>query len=174
MKLNSVGSPQDAPAFLQTEICRDRKRNSQRIPKDYDGWISRGWIQEEFIHVDVLPAELKLPRRYAFRYMEIEAIDTSLKWQLVVEDVSCTSVSAVRIEDVEPVKSDDEMIRRLDRVSLRTLQNCMQSVFEDGPKRDRRLWLGDLRLQALANYETFHNMDLVKTMSVSLCSADER
>ena len=54
------------------------------------------------------------------------------------------------------------MIRRLDRVSLRTLQNCMQSVFEDGPKRDRRLWLGDLRLQALANYETFHNMDLVK------------
>ena len=26
----------------------------------------------------------------------------------------------------------------------------MQDVFEDGPKRDRRLWLGDLRLQALA------------------------
>ena len=54
------------------------------------------------------------------------------------------------------------MICRLDRVSLRTLQNCMQTVFEDGPKRDRRLWLGDLRLQALANYETFHNMKLVK------------
>lgn len=29
--------------------------------------------------------------------------------------------------------------------------DCMQSVFEDGPKRDRRLWLGDLRLQALAS-----------------------
>lgn len=129
---------------------------------DYNGWISRGWIQEEFIHIDVLPAELKLPRRYAFRYMEIEAIDTSLKWQMVVEDVYCTSVSAVRMEDVKPVESDDEMIRKLDRVSLRTLHNCMQSVFEDGPKRDRRLWLGDLRLQALANYETFHNMDLVK------------
>ena len=38
----------------------------------------------------------------------------------------------------------------------------MQDVFEDGPKRDRRLWLGDLRLQALANYETFKNYDLVK------------
>ena len=129
---------------------------------DYDGWISRGWIQEEFIHIDVLPAELKLPRRYAFRYMEIEAIDTSLKWQMVVEDVYCTSVSSVRMEDVKPVESNDEMIRKLDKVSLRTLHNCMQSVFEDGPKRDRRLWLGDLRLQALANYETFHNMDLVK------------
>lgn len=29
-------------------------------------------------------------------------------------------------------------------------------------KRDRRLWLGDLRLQALANYATVTNNDLVK------------
>ena len=151
LKLNSVGSPQDAPAFFRLkfgEIAKEMTEDSA----DYDGWISRSWIQEEFIHIDVLPAELKLPRRYAFRYMEIEAIDTSMKWQMVVEDVFCTSVSSVRMEDVKPVESEDEMIRRLDRVSLRTLQNCMQTVFEDGPKRDRRLWLGDLRLQALANY----------------------
>jgi hypothetical protein len=38
----------------------------------------------------------------------------------------------------------------------------MQTVFEDGPKRDRRLWIGDLRLQALTNYATFRNFDLVK------------
>ena len=75
---------------------------------DYDGWISRGWIQEEFIHIDVLPAELKLPRRYAFRYLEIEAIDTSLKWQMVVEDVTCVSVSSVNMDQVKPIKSDDE------------------------------------------------------------------
>lgn len=37
----------------------------------------------------------------------------------------------------------------------------MQYVFEDGPKRDRRLWLGDLYLQAKANYYTFRNNDLV-------------
>ena len=161
LKLNSVGSPQDAPAFFRLkfgEIAKEMTEDSA----DYDGWISRSWIQEEFIHIDVLPAELKLPRRYAFRYMEIEAIATSMKWQMVVEDVFCTSVSSVRMEDVKPVESEDEVIRRLDRVSLRTLQNCMQTVFEDGPKRDRRLWLGDLRLQALANYETFHNMELVK------------
>ncbi len=161
LRLASVGSPQDAPAFFRLkfgEIAKEMTENSA----DYDGWISRGWIQEEFIHVDVLPVELKLPRRYAFRYMEIEAIDTSLKWQMVVEDVSCVSVSAVKMSDVKSVKSDDEMISRMDQVSLRTLMNCMQSVFEDGPKRDRRLWLGDLRLQALANYSTFGNFDLVK------------
>jgi hypothetical protein len=50
----------------------------------------------------------------------------------------------------------------MDTVAQRTLRNCMQDVFEDGPKRDRRLWLGDLRLQAQANYVTFRNHDLVK------------
>ena len=34
--------------------------------------------------------------------------------------------------------------------------------FEDGPKRDRRLWIGDLRLQALANYHTFGDKQLTK------------
>lgn len=38
----------------------------------------------------------------------------------------------------------------------------MQNVFEDGPKRDRRMWLGDFRLEAKTNYETFQNYDLVK------------
>ena len=78
LKLASVGSPQDSPAFFRLkfgEIAKEMTEDSA----DYDGWISRGWIQEEFIHIDVLPAELKLPRRYAFRYLEIEAIDTSLK-----------------------------------------------------------------------------------------------
>ena len=87
----------------------DLKEELKKRDELLAGYLKQIEIQEEFIHVDVLPAELKLPRRYAFRYMEIEAIDTSLKWQLVVEDVSCTSVSAVRIEDVEPVKSDDEI-----------------------------------------------------------------
>lgn len=53
-------------------------------------------------------------------------------------------------------------LAQLDAVACRTLRNCMQDVFEDGPKRDRRLWLGDLRMQALVNYETFKNYDLVK------------
>jgi len=38
----------------------------------------------------------------------------------------------------------------------------MQTVFEDGPKRDRRLLFGNLRFQAFTNYATFRNYDLVK------------
>lgn len=161
VKLESAGSPQDAPAYIRLKFAE--------IPNEilddsstYQGWISKGWIQEEYIHIDVLPCELKLPRRYAFRYMEILAIDTSAKFQVVVKDVTLTAVSLVSLEDVAPLKNLPEDLQRIDKVSLKTLQDCMQHVFEDGPKRDRRLWIGDLRLQAKANYATFKNLDLVK------------
>lgn len=161
LKLHSEGSPQDAPAFLRLKFG-ERAKELLEDSASYDGWISRGWIQEEMIHIDVLPAQLKLPRRYAFRYLEIYAVDTSLKFQVVVDEAVCETVSAVSMDKTDVLPLKDSMLQRMDRVSLRTLQNCMQSVFEDGPKRDRRLWLGDLRLQALANYCTFGNMDLVK------------
>lgn len=161
LKLASTGSPQDAPAFLRLKFAE--------IPNEilddsstYEGWISKGWIQEEFIHIDVLPCELKLPRRYAFRYLEVYAIDTSAKFQVVVEDAELKAVSSVSMEAVKPLEQLPEDLRKIDRASLKTLQDCMQHVFEDGPKRDRRLWIGDLRLQAKANYATFKNYDLVK------------
>ena len=42
------------------------------------------------------------------------------------------------------------------------MKECEQDVFEDGLKRDCRLWLGDLRLQALTDYVTFQNVELIK------------
>ncbi len=30
----------------------------------------------------------------------------------------------------------------LDATAVGTLRDCMQTSFEDGPKRDRRLWIG--------------------------------
>lgn len=161
LTLKSAGSPQDAPAYIRLkfgEVLKEILENSE----DYDGWISRSWIQEEFLHIDVLPARITLPRRYAFRYLEILAVDTSKKWKLVVEEVALRAVSSADGTKVKPVMTEDALLSQIDKVSIRTLQNCMQSVFEDGPKRDRRLWLGDLRLQALANYKTFQADDLVK------------
>jgi alpha-L-rhamnosidase len=35
---------------------------------------------------------------------------------------------------------DKTVLRRIDEVALRTLRNCMQTVYEDGPRRDMRLW----------------------------------
>lgn len=128
-------------------------------------WISTSWLPDEVINVDWLPADVEMPRRYAFRYLKIEIIDTSQKYKVRFSDIkvrAVSSVSSATAAGVEPLKTDDSELAALDRISQVTLQNCMQTVFEDGPRRDRRLWLGDLRLQALTNYCTFKNYDLVK------------
>ena len=161
LDLASTGSHQDAPLYLFLRFAESREELVSD-PDEYDGWISKGWLQQEYIHVDVLPEKLALPRRYAFRYLEIKVIDVSLKFSLVINDVTVTAVSAVNSGEIKPLKTEDPLLRKIDSVAIRTLQNCMQDVFEDGPKRDRRLWLGDLRLQARANYQTFKNYDLVK------------
>lgn len=161
LDLGSAGSHQDAPAYIYLKFAERLDELTTDISA-YNGWISKGWIQEEYIHVDVLPAKLTLPRRYAFRYMEIKVLDVSLKFSLVINEVTGKAVSAVSDEKVSVISTEDEILKGIDQVSIRTLKNCMQLVFEDGPKRDRRMWLGDFRLQARANYKTFHNTDMVK------------
>lgn len=160
-KIKSVGSPPDAPAHIKIKLgehpCEIVEESSS-----YNGAISSSWIQEEFLHIDVLPTEISMPRRYAFRYVEINVLDTSPKYKIVIESIYCKSVTSGDRKLVDNIKCNDKELEEIDKIALKTMEDCMQYVFEDGPKRDRRLWLGDLRLQALTNYATFKNYDLVK------------
>ena len=157
-----TGSPPDAPAHIRIKLG-EMPCEIMEDTASYQGSLSSSWIQEEFLHIDELPARISLPRRYAFRYMELKVLDTSPKYQVLVSDVSCKTVTSADMSQVAPLNETvPEDLKRIDAIALKTMEDCMQSVFEDGPKRDRRLWIGDLRLQALTNYETFGNYDLVK------------
>lgn len=159
--INSKGSHQDSPLTLFirfAEIPAELEADSDA----YDGWLSKSWIQEETLHLDNLPEKLELKRRYSFRYVKIQVIDTSPKWQAVFSYPLVRAESSVDFSFEERCFSSDKMLQKICEVSRKTLAECMQSVFEDGPKRDRRLWLGDLRLQALSAYETFEAKNLVK------------
>lgn len=162
LKIKAVGSPQDAPLRLKLifgEMLCEIGENFD----DYDGWISRSWLQDEIVNIDVLPCELKLPRRYAFRYLKVIVQAASPKYKIMFEEIYCTSVSSADPSVINPLPGHlPADLLAMDRIGIKTLQDCMQTVFEDGPKRDRRLWIGDLRLQALANYVTFGNLDLVR------------
>jgi len=161
MNIIPVGSPPDAPLHLK--LTFGEMPVEMAVPfSGYDGWISSSWLQEETLHVDVMPGVIELPRRYSFRYIKFEILDTSPKYRVRFDDIQCVTVSSGDVSTLVPYEPKDKMMHEIDTVSIKTLQDCMQDVFEDGPKRDRRLWLGDLRLQALANYETFQNNDLVK------------
>lgn len=162
LKVKPVGSPPDAPLKLKLTIGEMPCEIAEPF-ESYDGWLSSSWLQEETIFIDVLPAEIKLPRRYTFRYIKVEVLDTSKKYNVSFEQVECTAVTSGDVARVAPLPdSVSGEWAEMDRIAVKTLQDCMQTVFEDGPKRDRRLWIGDLRLQAQANYLTFNNHDLVK------------
>lgn len=159
--IDQTGSPMDAPLYLRIKFAEVPAELATES-SDYDGWLSRSWIQEEFVHLDRLPAKLSLPRRYSFRYVELKIIDTSPKWQAVFSNPVVTTETSADASSFKPLCLKDEKLQQIYNVGIKTLADCMQDVFEDGPKRDRRLWLGDLRLQALADYASFDNTALVK------------
>lgn len=161
MDIQSVGSPMDAPLYFRIRFCELPAELTMESAQ-YEGWLSKSWIQEEFVHLDVLPASLSLPRRYSFRYVEIKVMDTSPKWQAVFTNPMVQVESSVIGRETAQMELEDPLVQSIYDVSVKTLADCMQAVFEDGPKRDRRLWLGDLRLQALANYATYDDPALVK------------
>ncbi|WP_121613420.1 alpha-L-rhamnosidase-related protein [Mesobacillus foraminis] len=159
--IRPTGSPPDAPLKLKLTFGEMPVEMAEPF-ENYEGWLSSSWLQEETIFVDVLPATIRLPRRYSFRYVKFEVIDTSKKYLVAFENIQLKTVTSANINDVQTISHQDAELQKIDEVSIKTFTDCMQDVFEDGPKRDRRLWLGDLRLQALANYETFKTNDLVK------------
>lgn len=161
LALSFTGSHPDAPAYIRLQFA-ERETELYESEENYHGWISKSWIQQEYLHVDKLPASLRLPRRYAFRFLKLTVLDTSRKFSVRINDLSLDAVSAVDLSAVPDVSFEDSMLSRIDAVSVKTLSECMQEVFEDGPKRDRRLWLGDLRLEALANYATFNDLNSVR------------
>lgn len=161
LSLRSFEIPVDAPVRLALTFGEVPAEVVEPFDP-YPGTLTRSWLQDEVINVDDIPQTLTLPRRYAFRYVKIAVVSCSTHGKFGFSGIHAEAISSAddsRLSPFTPRNAEEEAI---DRVARRTLRDCMQTVFEDGPKRDRRLWLGDLRLQALANYATYRNYELVK------------
>jgi len=128
----------------------------------YPGGLSRAWLQDETVTVMDLPATITIPRRLAFRYLKIDLLASSNGFDFKITDMSFKAVTAVTNQPASLSPATSPMISKIDAVGLTTLKECMQTVYEDGPKRDRRLWIGDLYLESLANTYSFKNHDLTK------------
>jgi alpha-L-rhamnosidase len=128
----------------------------------YNGELAASWLPDETINIDDLPQTVHFPRRHSFRFLKIEILGISPKYSARFTNIQVRAVTSAEhaVPDLDP--QTPELLRSIDRVSLATLRDCMQTVFEDGPRRDQRLWIGDMRLQALTNYVSFRSNDLVK------------
>ena len=98
--------------------------------------------------------------RLTFRYVRLIVLEANN--EIVLSNLSCDEVSAIPFQSIKPLESFSAPMQQIDLVAQYTLRNCIQEVFEDGPKRDQRLWLGDLRLQAMLDELTFKSDSIVK------------
>jgi len=129
----------------------------------YSGSLSRAWFQDEIVTLEYLPQTVKFSRRFAFQYVKILLEAKSFDYEVEIKNIKCVCTTSASPDlDNYVLKNLSKELREIDEVSLRTLRNTMQSTFIDGPKRDKRLWLGDFPLLAKTNYLTFNNIDLVK------------
>ncbi len=159
--LRSFDIPVDAPVRLSFVFGEVPAEVAEPLDP-YKGSLARSWLQDEVVNLDDVPQTATLPRRYAFRFAKVTVVSSSRFSSFGFSEIHADSLTSANESRLLPFSAPNADDAAIDRVARATLRDCMQTVFEDGPKRDRRLWLGDLRLEALANYATYRNYDLVK------------
>lgn len=152
---------QDAPVRLRLFMGElPAEMNTPLEP--WGAWLSRGWMQDETVNLFDLTQPLHMERRWAGRYLRVEVLGASQDFDCVLSSITFDAVTSAAVPDAAASQVTDSTVQRIYEVGLETLRECMQTVYEDGPKRDRRLWIGDLYLQSLANRYSFRNFDLTK------------
>lgn len=159
--LKTTYRAQDAPLRIKFTFAEvPAELNTPFDP--YPGTLSRAWLQDETVTITEVDKEITIPRRLSFRYLKIELLGYSPDFDFAFADMKFTAVSSANGIDIPLAETTSPEIKEIARVSLETLKECMQTVYEDGPKRDMRLWIGDLYLEALANMYSYENHDLTK------------
>lgn len=159
--LKSLVSVQDAA--LRLRFTFGEVPSDVVLPYEpFNGTLSRGWLQD--IVVDVMPSDeqVTIPRRLACRYVKIELLGASQYYDFTFDKIYFTATTSAGQSQVKLLPTTPRVFQDINHIAEQTLSECMQTVYEDGPKRDQRLWMGDLYLEALANSVSFRNYSLTR------------
>lgn len=161
-KLSTIAKAQDAPVRLKFIFAE--MPGELNTPFDsYPGGLGRAWLQDEIITLPYIDQEVTVQRRLACRYVKVEVLGDSPGFQFGFSDICFKAYSSVKYTETDMLQETaPDIIRKIYNVGLETLKECMQTVYEDGPKRDQRLWIGDLYLESIANAVSFRQFDLTK------------
>lgn len=159
-KIKDLGSMQDA--VLRFKVTFGEVPSDLALPVEpYTGGLSRGWMQDFQCDVSY-DGCFRFNRRITARYMKIEAVGTSVYSDFCFDNITFEATTSAGESKTALAATTPQLFKDIARVSENTLRDCMQGVYEDGPKRDQRLWMGDLYLEALANTASFKQYDLTK------------
>jgi len=160
LSLSSGKKTPDSPAKFK--LTFGEMPCEMAVPFDpFPGTLSRAWMQDETITVETMPCTIEIPRRVSFRYMKIE-VEAWPSYDFYISDITCRAQTSASVYPEPLPQTVPGKIKRIEEVALLTLKECMQTVYEDGPKRDRRLWIGDLYLESMGNNYSFRQFDLTK------------
>lgn len=140
----------------------------------WKGTLARSWMQDEIITVTEPNTLIKIPRRVSFRYVKIESVGECMWFEYALDDIQATAQTSAGEIKTSLQKDCPKIISDIRNIGIETLKECMQEVYEDGPKRDRRLWLGDMYLENLANRYSFKNFSLTKRCLYLFASTAEK
>ena len=158
---NILTNCQDAPVRLKFTFAE----TPAELNTPFDPWkgsLSRAWMQDEIVTLTQMNETVHLPRRFAFRYLKIELWASSVYFDFAIDKLTFRAVSSAGEVKTTLAPQCPAIIKDINRIGIETLRECMQTVYEDGPKRDQRLWVGDLYLESLANRYSFQNHQLTK------------
>ncbi|WP_235714193.1 hypothetical protein [Lactiplantibacillus plantarum] len=85
LPLTWPGSPMDAPLLMRTRFAEQLQELSVDASR-VTSWLPTAWIQDDTRHVELLPTTVQFERRYSCRYIMLEPVGQSLKWQPVLAD----------------------------------------------------------------------------------------
>ena len=159
--LKTTKGAQDAPVRIKFTFGEvPAELNTPLDP--WEGTLSRAWMQDEIETITQVDQDITIPRRISGRYMKIELLAGAPDFDFALSDMYFTALSSAK--DVKTTLSADvsQEMKDINDIAIETLKECMQTVYEDGPKRDMRLWIGDLYLESLANQYSFQNHALTK------------
>ena len=99
------------------------------------------------------------PLRRAFRYVKVTVSECSAPLEV---DYFGLDLVHYPVENKGSFRCSDELLNRVWEVGRYTTSLCMQDYYEDGVKRDRMLWIGDLRIETLSGYYAFGEYKLAR------------
>ena len=97
--------------------------------------------------------------RVGFRFVRVELFDSPAEVEF--SDFSVRS-TLYPVEYSGYFHCSDALLNRIWEAGRKTLHLCMQEYYLDGIKRDRFLWVGDARAEALYNYYLFGDQELFR------------
>ena len=166
--MDNVDDYISAPVRTTIRFAEDLKELNADF-STYHGNLCSSWLQEEVLNIE-FPGDVHMERRYSCRYIKFTIHEA--RREVKFDNFCFTSSTSADDTKLKPAVIEDPMLQKIDKIACKTLRDCMQTFFEDGPKRDRRMWTGDLRLQALANYYTFDRREVVKRSMYLFAAGD--